>query len=238
MSTTRAIFFLSIVAACAFLAAESATGGSITLDFNSLPSAQGWNYFGVKTDGDPLPEASVYSVDGITLTQDMVGGDGDRVAYNILGVLDKGLPTVLRLRARLTDYEPGTGGSRGLGFSVGMQDGDWIWQLNFTDTHMQASGGTFFPQDTTEFHDYRLEASPLGGFRLFIDGVLRETGTGTAISSSSAIAFGDWSGTGENADVEITEFSVTQGIPEPGTFAMWTLAVGLGLVLRRRRRSK
>ncbi|MAG92205.1 MAG: hypothetical protein CMJ48_00420 [Planctomycetaceae bacterium] len=234
-------FTFLISTTCLLLISVQASAATITLDFATLPSAQGWIFSGEDIGGGPLLDSDVYSVDGTTLTQDMVGGDGDDAQYRLLGALDAGMSTTLRLRARVTDYEPGSGASFGLGFQVTVYDGAWVWQLIFTDEQVGLTNSARFDVDTSVFHDYRLEMRPDGTADLLIDDVLRESSTGNAIGFN-AVVFGDSASSGENADAEITEFSLTQSravVPEPATLTLWVLgAVGLvGFGWRRRKRA-
>ena len=200
-----------------------ATAATINLDFNSLPSAQGWTY-----DGDP-EESTAASVDGTMLDLSTIALGEVGANYRLANALDENMLTTLRLRARVAEYEQISSGSFGLGFNVGIADGNWVWLLHFTDNDVFQFGGSVVNVDTSMFHDYRLEMRPNGSASLFIDGMLRDTGMGNAVAFNR-INFGD-STDFENTAVEITEFSITQRVPEPATsllFLMASAAVWIG----------
>lgn len=230
--------FLGAIAlvGCSFFGGVSsspATATTIALVFDSLPSAQGWTYTsGPSTGSISHPEHTVYAVDGTTLTQTMVDKalDIDATAgYEISDPLDKNLNTIFRLRARVIDYET-SGDSFSLGFDIQVHT-DTRFALGFTDDNvvLSSTGGLFeiVGIDTSVFHDYRVEMLADGGLSLFIDDVLRGSGVaGAAPTRPWSVRFGDRSGF-ENANVEITEFSITQQVvPEPAT----TMLLAAGLV--------
>ena len=124
-------------------------------------------------------------------------------------------------------------GSDGLACRFIVYDGNWSWLLAISDDHVRLVTGATVAVDTTAFHDYRMLTRPDGTAQLFIDGVLRDTKTGNA-STTNALAFGDVTSTGENADFELTRFQLTQSdVPEPASIAL--LGIG-GLAVTRRRR--
>jgi hypothetical protein len=77
---------------------------SFSLQFNSLPSAQGWTYF----QGGPAPETSIFSVTGTSLIQNTIGtgfSGGVNPNYAMFGVVDGSEPFQLTVRARILAYE-------------------------------------------------------------------------------------------------------------------------------------
>ena len=89
-------------------------------------------------------------------------------------------------------------------------------------------------QDTTSFHDYRIEATPGSAtYNFFIDGVLRASAAPVSLNLNR-IVIGDLTG-GANAQAEITEFTFTQ-VPEPSSALLLGFGA-FGLVARRKRKT-
>ncbi len=179
--------------------------GTYSLNFESLPSSQGWTYHEVS-----LAENNAYSVDGARLKQTTVSSGTDSGArYQMDNVVSPSMPMTLSVTARILDYENLTGGSNGLGFNFVISDGVFLHRLALTADLIQV-GGQFYRLNTTGFHDYSFELYPGGNFDLYVDGVIFATGVGYETVSSNKIFFGD-STSHENADAEITAMSFTVG---------------------------
>jgi hypothetical protein len=179
--------------------------GTYSLNFESLPSSQGWTYLKVS-----LAENDAYSVDGTSLKQTTVSSGTDRMArYQMDNVVSWSMPMTLSVTARILDYENLTGGSYGLGFNFFISDGTFLHRLALTADLIQV-GGQFYGLNTTDFHDYRFELRPGGGFDLYVDGAIVATGNGREFLSRNQIFFGD-STSHENTDAEITAMSFTVG---------------------------
>jgi hypothetical protein len=176
-----------------------------SLNFESLPSSQGWTYH-----DDSLAESNAYSVDGAHLKQTTVSSGTDSIArYQMDNVVSRSMPMTLSVTARILDYENLTGGSTGLGFNFLIRDGALSHRLALTADLIQV-GGQFYGLNTTDFHDYRFELHPGGGFDLYVDGVIFTTGNGLEFMSDNSIFFGD-STAHENSDAEITAMSFNVG---------------------------
>jgi hypothetical protein len=78
---------------------SSASAAVINLNFDSLPSAQGWTFY----TGAGVAESEVFSVDGTALHQNSVGLFDDP-KYIWQGVLED-KPFDVEFRARLTEYD-------------------------------------------------------------------------------------------------------------------------------------
>ena len=179
--------------------------GTYSLNFESLPSSQGWTYHEVS-----LAENNAYSVDGARLKQTTVSSGTDSIArYQMDNVVSPSMPMTLSVTARILDYENLTGGSNGLGFNFVISDGVLLHRLALTADLIKV-GGQFYGLNTTGFHDYSFELYPGGNFDLYVDGVIFATGVGSETVSSNKIFFGD-STVHENADAEITAMSFTVG---------------------------
>jgi hypothetical protein len=73
----------------------------VTLDFGSLPSAQGWTY------ASSPPENNIFSLSGGVLTQNSLGIGGESAYYSLGGVFDSSPLFSLSFRARLLEGELG-----------------------------------------------------------------------------------------------------------------------------------
>ena len=178
---------------------------SYNLDFDSLPSAQGWTFL-----GDTLAENEAFFVDGTRLVQRTVGSGASASArYQMGSVADPNKRMMLSLTARVLGHEDLSGGSVGLGFNVFVSDGAFSHRLALTDALIQV-GGQFYGLNTTESHDYGFELHPGGNFDLYVDGVMFATGVGSESISGNKIFFGDSTGH-ENTDAEVTTFSFVVG---------------------------
>lgn len=213
-----------------FLAAR-AEAIVITLDFTSLPSAQGWAYF-----QSGLPENSVFSVNGSALQQSTVGtgfGNGNP-NYILSGVVNAIDPFDLIVRTRLLATE---GGPSGFGFGVRTAIPNQEYHIGFTNVNVGDPLGNVAAVDTTAFHTYRLSATPGSTYRLFVDGLLALSGPFSATGGAlNGVQFGDLNDLTGNANVEITFLQFLQPVtsaPEPGTLLMLTIGVSF-FALRRR----
>ena len=173
---------------------------TFTLNFDSLPSNQGWTY-----RGSPLAEADTFRVDGSSLVQTTVGSGNSTASYRIDNIINSSEPISLSFTARVLSYEMLTGGNIGWAFYIQIVDVTSILRLGFTDSSVVIQGEGF-DLDTTMFHDYVFEYLPNGNYEFFIDGQLQKTGNVAGITGGNWISFGDRS-SNENADVEVTAFS-------------------------------
>jgi len=179
--------------------------GTYALNFDSLPSAQGWVFM-----RGGLAEGDAFSVDGASLAQRTIGtGNNSSARYQKDDVADPSKRMVLSVTARVLSYEKLSEGSVGLGFNFYISNGVHSHRLALTDTLVQV-GGQFYGLNTTDIHDYRLELNPGGNFELYVDGVIFATGVGSETALSNRIFFGD-STAHENADAEILAFSFAVG---------------------------
>jgi hypothetical protein len=226
----RKALFVGLIALALLWTTVPTQATTVTLQFNSLPSAQGWTYF----QGGSIPETSVFSVNGTTLIQNTIGtGFGNPAPeYAMFGVVNGTQPFVLEVRARVLAVE----GTQTFGFFFDVRTAvpNQEYAIGFTTSLVADPLNNSFPLDTTVFHDYVLTATPGSDYSLFVDGQLKLTGplshTGAALN---AIEFGDGNSTGANAHAEITKLVFSQPatfnpVPEPGTLGL--LLSGLGIV--------
>ena len=208
--TKRAAWTLTLICslAIALLAPESAqASSSFSLQFNSLPSAQGWTYF----QAGSIPETSAISATGTSLIQDTIGtGFTDSPNYAMFGVVDGSEPFQLTVRARILAYE-GTQ-SFGFFFDVRTAAPNQEYAIGFTPSSVVDPLGNGVAVDTTVFHTYVLRATPGGSYTLDIDGHFAFGGPFSATGGAlNAVQFGDGNATGANAQAEVTQLEFSQG---------------------------
>lgn len=232
-----ALIALSVVPSAAPEAAASsqpAGTSSFSLQFNSLPSAQGWTYF----QGDGIPETSAFSVTGTSLIQHTVGtgiGPGFTPSpnYAMFGVVDGTQPFQLTVRARILSYE-GTG-PFGFFFAVRTASPKQDYAIGFSPSGVADGNGNGVAIDTTTFHTYVLSATPGGPYTLDIDGHFALGGTfDTSGGALNAVQFGDGNSQFANANAEVTQLDFTQGASADLSLAMTAspnpVAVGSNLI--------
>ena len=149
------------------LFASSAVAAEIDLNFNSLPSTQGWTFF----TSIGTQENDVFSVDGTALHQNSLGIVDDP-KYVWQGVVEHA-PFDLRFRARLTEFDEPFPDA--FAFSVLLGTGDFFLFIGLGPGFAAIEENITTVQtvfiDTSQFHDYRLLGDPeAGGYRFFIDG--------------------------------------------------------------------
>jgi len=205
-------------------AARAEAQEPITLNFTSLPSAQGWTYF----SRSGTDEHSVFSVDGSMLHQDTmstpcVEQDGDPFAlcdrdyYTMGGVVDPSLPFVLEVRARVLAENQPPFQPFGFGFAVtsGTESvviflgPSVIRILDATLEHAQE-----IPYDNQVFHTYRVEGSFVdGGWRLLVDNT--PVASGTALPADpcgcAGLLLGDVDA-GGNARADVSSYRFFQPV--------------------------
>ena len=212
--TKPTIWILTLICslAVALLAPGSArASSSFSLQFNSLPSAQGWTYF----QGDGIPETSVYSVTGTSLIQDTIGIGEHGPNYAMFGVVDGTQPFQLTVRARILAYE-GTA-PFGFHFEVRTASPNQDYAIGLSPSRVADANGNGVAIDTTTFHTYVLSATPGGPYTLDIDGHFALGGTfNTNGGALNAVQFGDGANLGPtNAQAEVTELEFSQGAAAP-----------------------
>ncbi|MBI3467961.1 MAG: tandem-95 repeat protein [Planctomycetes bacterium] len=185
----------------------------VELEFDSLPSAQGWVY---ENGGNGTPEANVFTVDGTTLFQNSLASpDGSAASnsYYFEGAVNSDFPFVIELRARVLEQNGNQSRHKGFGFfartgaevviiGIGPHD---IQQLLLNNTEVTIDSTI----DNTVFHDYRLEGVPSIGADLFVDDMFVARLPREAYTESPRLYLGDLSAS-NNARAEVTHFRFTQ----------------------------
>jgi hypothetical protein len=217
--------------------------GDVVLQFNSLPSAQGWSYGAA---GNSAAEGDVFSISPGVLHQDTVhpanvgfaasGGN----TYHLDNAVDPTHPFVVNFTARVTAETTDVSNNH-FGFFVDIYTGlAEVYGVGLGTNAIQTlTDPTTYVLDNTSYHNYRLEINPGSGYALFRDSLLISSNsprTGAAVNHVSQIFFGDGTG-GTNAVADVTSFSAT-AVPEPGSLTL--LGIGgidiAGYACRRRGR--
>ncbi len=213
---------LALVIACLFLltlgsqpGAVSAQATTITLNFNSLPSAQGWVIY--STNPNIVPETSVYSVSGGLLHMDTIntGVGYNSFAYSRSGVVNAQLPFTITTRVRITDYWQQGDGNWG-GFELAVFTGLEEFEVGISPIRIASGLGKTISTsvDVSQFHEYRMVAQPgsPGSFEFFIDNVSYGTFSSVLTNFSNNLVFGDITA-GANAVTDIASYTFVQTQP-------------------------
>jgi len=198
---------------------------TIQLNFNSLPSAQGWTYSGT------VSESSVFSVSGGVLTMDGRGLGDTMARYSFANAVDISQPFTINVSLRVVNADNSTV------FFPGFQLGAWysdgvVWNPEISWSTAKDAGYSIvtpgiatappWNQFTaaanvdTGFHDYSLHVAPGGAATLSIDGALVTTGQAGNFGPGTVpdfLYFGDASRESE-AEVQIRSYSFSQTVPD------------------------
>ena len=184
--------------------------GIYSLNFDSLPSDQGWTYI-----GSPLLEDDAFSADGTRLVQTTVGSGVDSYArYLQEDIVSPNIRMTLSVTARVLEYEnlrdEDSQEISGFGFIFFISDGPFVHRLKLSDRTLGVGNKTY-SLDTTVFRDYVLELYPGGRFDLWVDGELFATGVGSESVHGNKFFFGDATYY-ENTNWEIKAMSFSVGL--------------------------
>lgn len=202
------------------LSAGSAKADTIRLNFDTLPSDQGWTYSGL------VPETSVFSVSGGVLTQDGRGLGDTMARYSLWNVIDFTRPFSIDFSLRVIDSDnfPVNYGAFQIGaIGPNLQANVYFYRIRDWDySQIFATISTAPPWDwitssatvDREFHDYSLNVFPDGTGNLLIDGKLVTEGRMWSSGSSlyNFLFFGDESRESEGL-VQLRSYVFTQ-VPE------------------------
>ncbi|HEY5871338.1 MAG TPA: Ig domain-containing protein, partial [Candidatus Tectomicrobia bacterium] len=198
------------------------TDGAITLQFDTLPSAQGWRYIAV---GNSVSEPGVFSVNGGTLLQNAMGvgfaGQGSNI-YTLPDMPASRLPYSIAVRARVL-AEEGDVQRNSFGFVFGANAMTEFFNIGIGLTRLTDTFGVVIPTaiDHTQWHDYRLDIVPTVGYTFFIDGLFVASGLPRPLTpaiiadivrhgfSGNELDLGDGTG-GTNARAEVTHYRFIQ----------------------------
>jgi hypothetical protein len=194
------------------LCGSNATADTISLGFDSLPSAQGWRFLSSTWSGsgycDP-DESAAFSVDGAKLEMNTMGLGFCGYDYRYDNIVDMTEPYTVSTTARVLQYES-LDGSAGGAFHFGAiaETNSCVFALSTTGVHYY--GALLFHFDTTHFHNYRIVATPGVGYKLYIDNIEMASGSFYNEPGLNQLVLGNATSY-ENALAEVTEFSFTQG---------------------------
>lgn len=103
--------------ALAIAPSQASSSVNVTLEFDSLPSQQGWTY---ETFGGNQPENTVFSVNNNVLTQNTVGLGDNVIYYTLANIVDETEEFTLSWRSRVIEEEfVGTPGNH-FGLTIGV----------------------------------------------------------------------------------------------------------------------
>jgi hypothetical protein len=227
------------------LAALAACGGTalaapiVTIQTDSLPSAQGWSY---QTSGlhAGTAEVNAFTPGATSLTINTMGAGLNMTssflgARNFIGesALNSSSTVTISMRARVVSSEVslyhygfGTsvqGGGRWMGFGLSTTS------ITYTDLQTQTASMLGF--NPTQWNDYRMVGNwSTGQFQMFVNDQLVRTASMGSQHMDANVFIGDSTGTA-NANVQFSDFSVA--VPSPATAGL--LGAGGLLAMRRRR---
>jgi hypothetical protein len=231
-----------VVVAAWCLGAPSAQATTLSMDFSKLPSAQGWNYEALNYGGAAPVESNVYSVDGNQLTQNTMGQGLSYASYSLYNAIDPNLPFTIQLTARVTQMEvTGSAIGRATAFYAYAQAGTALYGFSLNTDTMAAYGGSDFTNwlafDATQFHTFRIEATPGLSNKIFVDNVLFFDQAPALVAESNLLGLGNASSY-ENGVAEVTQYSFIQSaVPEPESAVMLLAGLATLLGVQRRRRA-
>lgn len=222
-----------------------------SLDFNTLPSAQGWTYMtGHSSTPDltpTVPEASIFSVANGVLQQNTLGQGSLEAVYALQNYANFTESFTVFVRARVLAQD---NGSDPYGLEIGFHSDTWGTGFGVGTGIIKDFTGAILSNgiDTSVFHDYKFVGNPDDSYTFYIDGMLTATGNGVLYSSlpytvadsdKQIIYFGDGTPSGSNARADIANYTFTQGsaaVPEPATIWLFGSVLPIFLATSERRK--
>ncbi len=205
-----------------------AKAADISLNFNSLPTEQGWDVFSASSSPN-----SLFSVDGTVLKQNTMGIGRLFSAFQINNVVDIDESFTLSFTARVLNDETTLSRYNPFGFGVFVTTGTQAFAigLGLNDIGIGPLSEISSPVNNSQFYDYRLEGYFLTGEAdLYIDNTLVTTVSSFGNSNNNSLIIGDTTRI-RNAQVELKSFTFTQGshaVPEPLTILGKGVSIGFG----------
>ena len=224
-----------ITAADLTVGAKTSQGGAITLNFDSLPSRQGWAY---EAAFNPVAEERIFSLASGRLMQNSIGipmTGHDHNAYRMFVDISPRLPFVSEMAAAVLEEQA----TYSFGFCFDIETKPRIFGVGVGQSGLLAQGtpASLGSTDVAQLHTYRVSGRGGSEFTFALDGEARSSGIGSpAIPPlpASSLLFGDCTG-GNNARAEVTAYSFTQPRvvgqnPPPGTLVPNKTSVDLTIV--------
>lgn len=232
---------------CGLIAAAHGSTILVDLDFDSLPSAQGFTYRPFGSNSTAV-ESTVFATNGTSLIQttsgEYFGFSGGSITY-FRNYAQNEFPELVNyhfdLRAQVTELEADLTPSSNsyLSFRQSIFFNGAGFTLGITPTELRLDGGLvpLIGFDGTVEHDYRVEVGLSGlnyRYELFVDNVsVLQSGPIVRGLVANQISFGDGTSAANSNGVR-SNFVVTMNVPEPSS--AWLLMLSGGLLLRRNRR--
>ena len=228
--------FSSIIisASSLLITSEKASSISITLDFDTLPSQQGWSF---TTTGGGVSENNVFSVDGNTLSQNSLGlgfSSSATPRYELANIIDPSLPFTIEARARILNEEGNLSTPTGFIFSAFLPTESFGFSIGTNRINDIFGNAMTTSINTTEFHDYLLRVNPGVGYQFFVDGEFIASGSPRVRNRPNILSIGDRTSV-HNAQAETTYYRFTQEVPEPLTILGTLTAGGIGMMLKKKK---
>lgn len=199
----------TLIGAKLTLGTVSTVDSDHALSFTTLPSTQGWLYVPF---GNTATETQVFSLNSGVLQQNTLGLVDGFNFYQLSGVVQPTLPFALTVTARVLAQEGDATDAFGFGFAVVVGTQQFAFGLRTGSIHDPVGNMLSTTIDTTQFHEYRLEGTPGGGYKLFVDGIFLGSGSaGTRATAAQFVSFGDLSDTA-NARGEIRSLAFVQSV--------------------------
>jgi PEP-CTERM motif len=220
----------------------AANAATLTLNTNTLPSTQGWQYV-ADGDGAAVPESGAFSIVGGELVQNTLGigqSTGGGNLYYHASNLNPGDAWTLTLVGKVNSFESNFG--RSFGLSIGGGESLVVGIAGNAVQYLDGAGSIAqlaFPLgfDPSAYNSYRLSvAGGLQSFSINGNAIYSNQAIVGGLDSPSSILFGDGTGfANASANIRSVVFTSPGGVPEPASWALMFAGFGfVGGAMRRR----
>jgi len=236
-----------LIITASIVASVNSSATIISLDPNSLPSAQGWVYESCSSGCNAPLESNTFTSTGGALQMDSTGTGSSIADYANYGIVDPTQGFLLTASVSVGSYiSSSVADGRATSFSVLASTGTETFGFSLNSDTVAINAGSsspmYIPLDSEQSHDYILFASP-GSESIFVDGALLYSGTPAESTSTPNGLYIGKTSSYENGVASLTNLSfvqenltpVVEPVPEATTGAMFSLGlVGLGYLYMRR----